>query len=160
MAFVIMMHKKSRKAVCVSESKELVLPASPQQVTTSSPSPNKRRRRRTPEEIEAGQARAEPRKLKREIKKTEKERRKAEEALEQQRRREAADALKLLLPDQCLKYMTVCIDLGLLEDPGSDALMEAFGSLECKYYIESQEVPCSITWRRNTPNSFSSTVII
>ncbi|KAM9124620.1 LOW QUALITY PROTEIN: putative crossover junction endonuclease EME2 [Pangshura tecta] len=46
---------------------------------------------------------------------------------------------------------------GLVEDPGSDALMEAFCSLECKYYIESQEVLCSITWRRNTPNSFSST---
>ncbi|KAM7152495.1 LOW QUALITY PROTEIN: putative crossover junction endonuclease EME2 [Macrochelys suwanniensis] len=62
-------------------------------------------------EIETGQARAEPRKLKREIKKTEKERRKAQEALEKQRRREAADALKRLRPDQCLKYVTVCIDL-------------------------------------------------
>ncbi|XP_067407480.1 probable crossover junction endonuclease EME2 isoform X2 [Emydura macquarii macquarii] len=142
--------------VGVSEPSELLLPTSPQQVATSFPSPNTRRRR-TPEEIEAGRARAEARKLEREIKKTEKERRKAQEVLEKRRRKETADALKLLRPNQCLKYMIICIDPGLLEDPGSDVLMEAFGSLECKYYIEPQEVPCSITWRRNTVNSLSST---
>ncbi|XP_075755087.1 structure-specific endonuclease subunit EME2 isoform X2 [Pelodiscus sinensis] len=135
---------------CLSASE----PASPQQVATSSPSQNIMKR--IPADIKACQARAESRKLKREIRKTEKERRKAQEVLEKQRRREAFDTLKLLRPDQCLKYMTVCIDPGLLEDPGSDALMKAFDSLECNYYIEPQEVPCSITWRRNTPNGFSS----
>ncbi|XP_074867320.1 structure-specific endonuclease subunit EME2 [Carettochelys insculpta] len=135
-----------KSCLSASEPKELLSPAST--------SPNKRRR--TPEEIEACQARAEPWKLKGATRKTEKEKRKALERLEKQRQREAVNAWKLLQPRQCLQYITLCIDPGLLEYPGSDALMEDFDSLECKYYIEPQEVPCSITWRRNTPHSFSS----
>uniref|UniRef100_A0A8D0H956 Essential meiotic structure-specific endonuclease subunit 2 n=1 Tax=Sphenodon punctatus TaxID=8508 RepID=A0A8D0H956_SPHPU len=53
--------------------------------------------------------------------------------------------------------MTVCMDPGLLEDRGSDALMEALGSMECKYCITPQILPCSITWKRNMPDSLSVT---
>ncbi|XP_006263266.2 probable crossover junction endonuclease EME2 isoform X1 [Alligator mississippiensis] len=92
--------------------------------------------------------------LGREQQRADRARKKAQDALEKRQRREAAQALR---PEQCLKYVAVCVHPGLLEDPGSDALIEALSSLECSYYIEPQAVPYSITWRRNIPHSLSST---
>ncbi|XP_075623264.1 structure-specific endonuclease subunit EME2 isoform X3 [Balearica regulorum gibbericeps] len=45
---------------------------------------------------------------------------------------------------------------GLLKDPGSDAWVKILSSLDCKYSFEPQAIPCSITWRRNMPNTLSS----
>ncbi|NXL92994.1 EME2 endonuclease, partial [Alectura lathami] len=45
---------------------------------------------------------------------------------------------------------------GLLEDPGSDIWIQVLSSLDCKYSFEPQAVPCSITWRRNTPSTPSA----
>ncbi|NXS65667.1 EME2 endonuclease, partial [Pandion haliaetus] len=45
---------------------------------------------------------------------------------------------------------------GLLKDPGSEAWMKVLSSLDCKYSFEPQAVPCSITWRRNMPNTLST----
>ncbi|XP_054699524.1 probable crossover junction endonuclease EME2 isoform X4 [Grus americana] len=44
----------------------------------------------------------------------------------------------------------------LLKDPGSDAWVKILSSLDCKYSFEPQAIPCSITWRRNMPNTLSS----
>lgn len=48
---------------------------------------------------------------------------------------------------------------GLLEHLGSDVLLEVLDSLDCKYHIESQIIPHSITWKRKifsgVPNSVS-----
>ncbi|XP_025059404.1 probable crossover junction endonuclease EME2, partial [Alligator sinensis] len=95
--------------------------------------------------------------LGREQQRADRARKKAQDALQKRQRREAAQALRLLRPEQCLKYVAVCVHPGLLEDPGSDALIEALSSLECSYCIEPQAVPYSITWRRNIPHSLSST---
>ncbi|XP_048348938.1 probable crossover junction endonuclease EME2 isoform X2 [Sphaerodactylus townsendi] len=122
---------------------------------TSPRSMKKRRKKRSPEEVEAERARLEARKLEREFKKEEKMRRQRQIVLEKQRRKEAAAAWKLVRPDQCLKRLTVCVDPGLLEDPGSDALLEALELLECKYRLEPQAVPCTITWKREIPNGTS-----
>uniref|UniRef100_A0A2H6N6F8 Uncharacterized protein n=1 Tax=Micrurus carvalhoi TaxID=3147026 RepID=A0A2H6N6F8_9SAUR len=43
---------------------------------------------------------------------------------------------------------------GLLEHAGSDILLEVLDSLDCKYHIEHQIIPYSITWKRKV---FSST---
>ncbi|KFZ66515.1 putative crossover junction endonuclease EME2, partial [Podiceps cristatus] len=45
---------------------------------------------------------------------------------------------------------------GLLKDPGSDAWVKVLSSLDCKYSFELQAIPCSITWRRNMPNTLST----
>ncbi|KFW12256.1 putative crossover junction endonuclease EME2, partial [Eurypyga helias] len=45
---------------------------------------------------------------------------------------------------------------GLLKDPSSDAWVKVLSSLDCKYSFEPQAIPCSITWRRNTPNTLST----
>ncbi|XP_010565335.1 PREDICTED: probable crossover junction endonuclease EME2 isoform X3 [Haliaeetus leucocephalus] len=52
--------------------------------------------------------------------------------------------------------MEVCADPGLLKDPGSDAWVKVLSSLDCKYSFEPQAIPCSITWRRNMPNTLST----
>ncbi|XP_010157456.1 PREDICTED: probable crossover junction endonuclease EME2, partial [Eurypyga helias] len=44
----------------------------------------------------------------------------------------------------------------LLKDPSSDAWVKVLSSLDCKYSFEPQAIPCSITWRRNTPNTLST----
>ncbi|XP_029432415.1 probable crossover junction endonuclease EME2 [Rhinatrema bivittatum] len=138
------------KATLSAGEKDIALALS----SSLSVSPIKRqRKKRTPEELEADRARANERKLERETKKLQKE----QEKMEQQRRREAIEALKLLRPDQCVKYMTIHVDPGILEDAGSDVLMEMMSSLACKYYIEPQMVPHSITWRREMPSNWSAT---
>ncbi|KFV40533.1 putative crossover junction endonuclease EME2, partial [Gavia stellata] len=45
---------------------------------------------------------------------------------------------------------------GLLKDPGSDAWVKVLSSLDCEYSFEPQAIPCSITWRRNVPNTLST----
>lgn len=47
---------------------------------------------------------------------------------------------------------------GLLKDPGSDAWVKVLSSLDFKYSFEPQAIPCSITWRRNMPNTLSTPV--
>ncbi|XP_075022000.1 structure-specific endonuclease subunit EME2 [Calonectris borealis] len=84
------------------------------------------------------------------------ERRKEQEVLEKRRRREAAAAWRLLRPERCLRLMEVCVDPGLLKDPGSDAWVTVLSSLDCKYSFEPQAIPCSITWRRNMPSPLSA----
>ncbi|XP_060116456.1 probable crossover junction endonuclease EME2 isoform X2 [Heteronotia binoei] len=116
---------------------------------SSSLSLKKRRTKRSLEEMEADRAKLEARKLERELKKEERMMRRKQSALEKQRQKEAAAALKLLRPEQCMKRLTVCVDPGLLEDPGSDALLEALEALECHCCLEPQAQPCTITWRRN-----------
>ncbi|XP_013930043.1 PREDICTED: probable crossover junction endonuclease EME2 [Thamnophis sirtalis] len=87
-------------------------------------------------------------------KKEEKMKIKQQIAAEKERRKEEAAALKFLRPDQCMKQMIVCLDSGLLEHPGSDILLEVLDTLDCKYHIEHQIIPHSITWKRKV---FSST---
>uniref|UniRef100_A0A7M4FPD6 Essential meiotic structure-specific endonuclease subunit 2 n=1 Tax=Crocodylus porosus TaxID=8502 RepID=A0A7M4FPD6_CROPO len=113
------------------------------------PCPSRSRRRKTRSPGARG--------LGREQQRADRARKKEQDALEKRQRRETAQALRLLRPEQCLKHVAVCVHPGLLEDPGSDALIEALSSLECSYYIDPQAVPCSITWRRNVPHSLSST---
>ncbi|XP_069884437.1 crossover junction endonuclease EME1 isoform X2 [Dipodomys merriami] len=70
-----------------------------------------------------------------------------------------ADKLKALRPEECLKHIIVVLDPVLLQMEGGGQLLGALQSMECCCVIESQAVPCSITWRRRaglsqgTPNS-------
>ncbi|XP_033908432.3 probable crossover junction endonuclease EME2 isoform X4 [Acipenser ruthenus] len=133
------------------EKDALALPQTTTGSISDSPSPTGKRNRRTQEEIEADKIKAEQKKEEREAQKRERERVKEEKRLEQQKRKQAAELLKCYRPDQCLKYMTVCIDPAVLEVAGSEILWESVHMMESRSTIQPQPVPCSITWTREIP---------
>ncbi|XP_020493201.1 probable crossover junction endonuclease EME2 [Labrus bergylta] len=96
-------------------------------------------------------ARARERREEREKRRTARAREKEEKRQEQQRRREAAENLKSLRPENCLKCLTVCIDPALLQQDGSDFLLDTLVTFEWRFNIESKQLPHSITWTRDLP---------
>ncbi|XP_073492766.1 probable crossover junction endonuclease EME2 [Aquarana catesbeiana] len=119
---------------------------------STTPSPGKKtRRKKSPEELEAHRAQAEEKKREKEQKRQEKEKIKNLEKVEREKRKESAQALKLLRPDQCGKYMVVQVDAGLLQDAGSEDMLEVLRSSGYAYSLEPHSVPWSITWRREMP---------
>ncbi|XP_018407836.1 PREDICTED: probable crossover junction endonuclease EME2 [Nanorana parkeri] len=119
---------------------------------STTPSPVKRsRKKKSPEELEADRAQAEEKKREKELMRQEKEKIKDLEKEEREKRKESAQALKLLRPDQCGKYMVVQVDAGLLQDAGSEDVLEALRSAGYNYSIEPHSIPCSITWKREMP---------
>ncbi|CAI9575371.1 unnamed protein product, partial [Staurois parvus] len=129
-----------------SSALSLPLPKS----TTSSPV-KKTRRKKSPEELEANRVKAEEKKREKEQKRQEKEKIKNLEKEEREKRKESAQALKLLRPDQCGKFMVVQVDAGLLQDAGSEGMLEALSSAGYTYSLEPHSVQWSITWRREMP---------
>ncbi|KAM8961786.1 structure-specific endonuclease subunit EME2 [Pelodytes ibericus] len=123
---------------------------------STTPSPLKKtRKRRGAEDLEAKKVETEERKKHREEKKQDKERKKELEKLEKESRKQAALAVKLLRPEHCVKYMTIHLDAGLLEDSGSEVVLEALRSSDYQYIIEPHSVPQSITWRRVMPSDWT-----
>ncbi|XP_049419606.1 probable crossover junction endonuclease EME2 isoform X1 [Epinephelus fuscoguttatus] len=146
-----------------SDSKCKTLPSSPTKTEPSktcalSPprpegrgTPSPARKRRTKEEIEADRQAARERKEARDRQRAARAREKEEKRQEQQKRREAAENLKSLRPENCLRCLTVCIDPALLQQDGSDILLDALAAFEWRFSIETQQLPCSITWTRDLP---------
>ncbi|KAI3365659.1 hypothetical protein L3Q82_010733 [Scortum barcoo] len=122
-------------------------PPRPERRGTPSPA----RKRRSKEEIEADRQTAREKKEERERQKAARAREKEERKREQQRRREAAENLKSLRPENCLKSLTVCVDPALLQQDGSDILLDTLAAFEWRFSIESQQLPRSITWTRDLP---------
>ncbi|XP_074476223.1 essential meiotic structure-specific endonuclease subunit 2 [Sebastes fasciatus] len=113
--------------------------------------PSPARKRRTKEEVEADRQANRERKEARERQRTARAQEKEERRREQQERREAAEKLKSLRPESCLRCLTVCIDAALLQHDGSDILLATLASFELRFSIESQQLPQSITWTRDLP---------
>ncbi|XP_073902099.1 crossover junction endonuclease EME1 isoform X2 [Castor canadensis] len=69
---------------------------------------------------------------------------------QQERKKKAAlvNRLKAQRPEECLKHIIVVLDPVLLQMEGGGQLLGALQSMECCCVIETQAVPCSITWRR------------
>ncbi|XP_038676602.1 probable crossover junction endonuclease EME2 [Scyliorhinus canicula] len=78
---------------------------------------------------------------------------KESEMLERADRRAADVALKYIRPEECVKYMRVCMDPAILEDTAGYILLEVLNSLGSEYSIEPQSVPSTITWRREFPEA-------
>ncbi|KAK7919720.1 hypothetical protein WMY93_011004 [Mugilogobius chulae] len=94
-------------------------PPSPKPSAAGTPSPT--RKRRSKEEIELDKQKTQEKKEAKERVKAAKAQEKEEKKLEQQRRREAAQHLKTLRPENCLKCLTVCIDSAVkVLDKGGD----------------------------------------
>lgn len=70
-------------------------------------------------------------------------------------RRAAAKALRA---DQVLERLVVCVDPAVLEDAGSDILMEALGTLGCECRIEPQHQARSLQWSVVRPDPAPSNV--
>nr|XP_057917169.1 probable crossover junction endonuclease EME2 isoform X2 [Doryrhamphus excisus] len=113
--------------------------------------PSQTRKRRSKEEMEADKEKGRGMKEARERKRAAKELEKEEKRKQQQKRKEAAEQLNSLKPENCLKYLTVCVDPALLQQEGSDILLGTLSSCEWRYIIEQQQIPNSITWTRNLP---------
>ncbi|XP_047233734.1 probable crossover junction endonuclease EME2 isoform X4 [Girardinichthys multiradiatus] len=123
----------------------------PPRPEASGGTPSPARKRRTKEEIEADKLKAKQRKEDRERQRAARAREKEERRQEQQRRREAADNLKSLRPENCIKSLTVCIEPALLQHAGSDILLDTLAMLEWRFTVESQHLSHSITWTRDLP---------
>nr|XP_054310679.1 probable crossover junction endonuclease EME2 isoform X2 [Pongo pygmaeus] len=67
-------------------------------------------------------------------------------------RRAAAEALRLLRPEQVLKRLAVCVDPAILEDASADVLMEALEAVGCECRIEPQRPARSLRWTRACPD--------
>ncbi|XP_075420614.1 structure-specific endonuclease subunit EME2 isoform X2 [Tenrec ecaudatus] len=64
-------------------------------------------------------------------------------------RRATAEALR---PEQALRRLVVRVDPAVLEDTGSDVLLEALGALGCDHRIEPQPHARSLSWSRLKPD--------
>ncbi|XP_030654193.1 probable crossover junction endonuclease EME2 isoform X2 [Nomascus leucogenys] len=73
-------------------------------------------------------------------------------------RRAAAEALRLLRPEQVLKRLAVCVDPAILEDAGADVLMEALEALGCECRLEPQRPARSLRWTRASPDPCPSSI--
>ncbi|XP_072312325.1 probable crossover junction endonuclease EME2 isoform X2 [Eucyclogobius newberryi] len=131
--------------------KTSTLPPPPQTSAGPGGTPSPTRKRRSKEEMELDMQKAQERKEARERAKAAKAQEKEEKKVEQQRRREAAQRIKTLRPENCLKCLTVGIDPALLQQEGSDILLGTLSSFEWKFLIESQRLSHSITWSRQLP---------
>uniref|UniRef100_A0A3Q1FEC6 Essential meiotic structure-specific endonuclease subunit 2 n=1 Tax=Acanthochromis polyacanthus TaxID=80966 RepID=A0A3Q1FEC6_9TELE len=123
--------------------------STPRPQGSGTPSPG--RKRRTKEEIEADRQKAKERKEERERQRAARAQEKEERRQEQLRRREEAENLKSLRPENCLKCLTVRIDPALLQQDGSDVLLDTLATFEWRFSIESQQLSHSITWSRDLP---------
>ncbi|XP_070847539.1 probable crossover junction endonuclease EME2 isoform X2 [Chaetodon trifascialis] len=142
-------HKTLPSPATTSGSNQASALSAPRPDEPDTPSPA--RKRRTKEEIEADRQTAREKKEARERQRAARAREKEERRQEQQRRREAAENLKSLRPENCLRCLTVCVDPALLQQEGSDILLDTLATLEWRFSIESQQLPRSITWTRDLP---------
>ncbi|XP_003928436.1 putative crossover junction endonuclease EME2 isoform X7 [Saimiri boliviensis] len=73
-------------------------------------------------------------------------------------RRAAAEALRLMRPEQVLRRLAVRVDPAFLEDAGADVLMEALEALGCECLIEPQRPARSLQWTRASPDPCPGTL--
>ncbi|XP_074463686.1 crossover junction endonuclease EME1 [Larus michahellis] len=140
-------HGAERPSLCplpASQSESVDQPSAPL-VSGASPetSPPPKKSKYTQKEREAiSQAAWQRRK--------EREARKREQEQEKERKRALAKMLKAQRPGECQKYITVVLDPVLLQVEGGRQILSALQAANYSCVVESQAVPCSITWRRKT----------
>uniref|UniRef100_A0A669Q7L1 Essential meiotic structure-specific endonuclease 1 n=1 Tax=Phasianus colchicus TaxID=9054 RepID=A0A669Q7L1_PHACC len=69
---------------------------------------------------------------------------------EKERKKNLAKVLKAQRPGECQKYIAVVLDPVLLQVEGGVQIHAALQSANYSCVVESQAVPCSITWRRKS----------
>ncbi|XP_008184545.1 crossover junction endonuclease EME1 isoform X2 [Acyrthosiphon pisum] len=97
----------------------------------------------------------EPKRKKRSTKEEIEERKKEEKARKDAKKR-LAEELKRINPKECMKYVTVHIDINLLNHEYGEQLISEIESSDAKYKIESNStVLNSITWSRQKSDTIS-----
>lgn len=134
-----------RPPVCLSDSparssRPLVAEAS------SEMSPPQKKSKHSQEERERARQAALQRRREREVQKEQREQ-------DRERKKALANMLKAQRPEECLKHITVVLDPVLLQIEGGGQVLSALQAMNCGCVIESQAVPCSITWRRRRAGS-------
>ncbi|CAK6964189.1 probable crossover junction endonuclease EME2 [Scomber scombrus] len=145
-------HEQLKPSAKKREKTSALSPPRPDGRGTPSPA----RKRRSKDEMEEDRQKAREKKEDRERQRAVRAQEKEEMRQEQQRRREAAEHLKSLRPENCLKCLTVCVDPALLQQEGSDFLLDTLASFEWRFSVESQQLPHSITWTRDLPQGEDS----
>ncbi|KAM8837793.1 essential meiotic structure-specific endonuclease subunit 2 [Spinachia spinachia] len=130
------------------------LPPGPDPRGTPSPA----KKRRSKEEVEAARRAAGERKEARERRKATRAQEKEERRQEQRARKEAAEDVKRLRPENLLRCLQVRVDPALLQHGGSDILLDTLAAFEWQFTIESQQLPHSITWVRDSPQGKGGSV--
>ncbi|XP_021144166.2 crossover junction endonuclease EME1 [Columba livia] len=83
----------------------------------------------------------------------EREARRRQQEQEKERKRALAKMLKAQRPGECQKYITVVLDPALLQVEGGGQILSALQAANYSCVVESQAVPCSVSWRRKTLSS-------
>ncbi|KFP28861.1 Crossover junction endonuclease EME1, partial [Colius striatus] len=78
----------------------------------------------------------------------ERDARRREQEQEKERKRALAKMLKAQRPGECQKYITAVLDPALLQVEGGGQILSALQAANYSCVVESQAVPCSISWRR------------
>ncbi|XP_037319220.2 probable crossover junction endonuclease EME2 isoform X1 [Pungitius pungitius] len=120
--------------------------------------PSPARKRRSKEEAEADRRAAAERKEARERQKETRAQEKEERRREQRARKEAAENVRRLRPENLLRCLQVGVDPALLQHGGSDILLDTLAAFEWRFTIESQQLPHSITWTRDSPQGTDGSV--
>ncbi|KGL78186.1 Crossover junction endonuclease EME1, partial [Tinamus guttatus] len=104
-------------------------------------SPPPKRSKHSQKEREAASQAACQRRKEREIRKRQQEQ-------EKERKKALAKMLKAQRPGECQKYITVVLDQVLFQVEVGEHVLSALQSKNYSCVVESQAVPCGITWRR------------
>ncbi|KFR07760.1 Crossover junction endonuclease EME1, partial [Nipponia nippon] len=83
-------------------------------------------------------------------KRKEREARRKQQEQDKEKKRALAKMLKAQRPGECQKYITVVLDPVLLQVEGGGKILSALQAANYSCVVESQAVPCGITWRRKT----------
>ncbi|XP_067403584.1 crossover junction endonuclease EME1 isoform X2 [Emydura macquarii macquarii] len=135
-----------RPPVCLSDSPVQSSRSLVAEAGSEMASPQKKSKRSQEErKREAGQAALQRRR--------ELEVQKGQQEQERERKKALANIVKAQRPVECLKHITVVLDPVLLQVEGGGQILSALQSMDCCCVIESQAVPCSITWRRRAVSS-------
>uniref|UniRef100_A0A8C4XI98 Crossover junction endonuclease EME1 n=1 Tax=Erpetoichthys calabaricus TaxID=27687 RepID=A0A8C4XI98_ERPCA len=102
------------------------------------------------EEVEEKRLLALQKKKEREKQRAERETKKHQIEQERAKKKALAEAVRAMKPEECIKNLLVAIDPALLQVEGGGQLLTLLQSLNYNYVVESQAVPCSVTWKRRT----------
>ncbi|KFW05879.1 Crossover junction endonuclease EME1, partial [Eurypyga helias] len=80
----------------------------------------------------------------------EREAQRRQQEQEKEKKRALAKMLKAQRPGECQKYITVVLHPALLQVDSGGQILSALQAANYSCVVESQAVPCSITWRRKT----------
>lgn len=94
----------------------------------------------------------------RRLEKESKAKEKVEKAKEKAERAAMLEKIRQSKPDQCMKYVTVILDEGIVSSNIGKKAVDLFKDVEFRYEVEKQRDPFSVTWTRKEPGLNASVI--